>query len=167
MQALELLHWSGRGFHAVIVGAGNALSGLQDLVEMLRLTDDVTFTGLVSDEELVQLHRIGDVYVMPSPAELQCLAMLEAMASGKAVVAVDAGALGELCHNGKNGYLIRVDDIEAMAKALTDLQIIQNDVKNLQKKVWLLQVNMMFGLLFRNLKNCTPTLSQKITNLCS
>lgn len=121
VQALELLHWSGREFHAVIVGAGNALSGLQDLVEMLRLTDDVTFTGLVSDEDLVQLHRVGDIYVMPSPTELQCLAMLEAMASGKAVVAVDAGALGELCHDAKNGYLIRVDDIEAMANALTDL----------------------------------------------
>jgi glycosyltransferase involved in cell wall biosynthesis len=121
VQALELLHWSGRDFHAVIVGAGNALSGLQDLVEMLRLTDDVTFTGLVSDEDLVHLHRVGDIYVMPSPTELQCLAMLEAMASGKAVVAVDAGALGELCHDGKNGHLIRVDDIEAMANALTDL----------------------------------------------
>lgn len=121
VQALELLHWSGRDFHAVIVGGGNAETGLRELVDTLRLNDNVTFTGLVSDEDLVQLHRVGDIYVMPSPAELQCLAMLEAMASGKPVIAVDAGALNELCQNGKNGYLIPVDDVEAMAKSLTDL----------------------------------------------
>lgn len=121
VHALELLHWSGRDFHAVIVGAGNAESGLHDLVDTLRLNESVTFTGLVSDEDLVQLHRVGDIYVMPSPTELQCLAMLEAMASGKPVIAVDAGALNELCQNGKNGYLVQVDDIEAIAKGLTDL----------------------------------------------
>jgi len=121
VHALELLHWSGRDFHAVIVGAGNADEGLRELVDLLRLNDNVTFTGLVSDEDLVQLHRVGDVYVMPSPTELQCLAMLEAMASGKAVVAVDAGALSELCLNGENGYLINVDDIEAMANGIMDL----------------------------------------------
>lgn len=121
VQALELLHWSGRSFHAVIVGTGNAAAGLHELVDMFRLNDSVTFTDLVSDEDLVQLHRVGDVYVMPSPAELQCLAMLEAMASGKPVVAVDAGALGELCMTGKNGTLIPVDDVEAMANALVEL----------------------------------------------
>lgn len=121
VHALELLRWSGRDFHAVLVGAGNANDGLHDLVDMLRLNDHVTFTGLVSDEDLVQLHRVGDVYVMPSPAELQCLAMLEAMASGKPVVAVDAGALGELCLNGENGFLVNVDNIDAMAEAIIEL----------------------------------------------
>ena len=121
VHALELLHWSGRDFHAVLVGMGNANESLHDLVDMLRLNDNVTFTGLVSDEDLVQLHRVGDIYVMPSPAELQCLAMLEAMASGKPVVAVDAGALSELCLDGQNGHLINVDDIEAMANAIGEL----------------------------------------------
>ncbi len=121
VQALELLHWSGKEFHALIVGAGNASEGLRELVSTLRLDDHVTFTGLVSDDDLQQLHRVGDIYAMPSPTELQCLAMLEAMASGKPVVAVDAGALGELCLTGKNGYLIDVDDVEAMAEALMQL----------------------------------------------
>lgn len=121
VQALELLKWSGKDFHAVIVGDGNAREKLDELIETLQLGDHITFTGLVSDEDLVQLQRVGDIYVMPSPTELQCLAMLEAMASGKPVVAVDAGALGELCLTGKNGHLVPVDDIEAMAKALMDL----------------------------------------------
>ena len=121
VQALELLRWSGKDFHAVIVGDGNAREKLNELFDTLQLNDHVTFTGLVSDDDLAQLHRVGDIYVMPSPTELQCLAMLEAMASGKPVVAVDAGALGELCLPGKNGHLVTVDDVEAMAKALVDL----------------------------------------------
>jgi glycosyltransferase involved in cell wall biosynthesis len=59
----------------------------------------------------MQLHKIGTVYVMPSPAELQSIATLEAMASGQPVVAVDAGALRELCQDGRNGYLCERDNI--------------------------------------------------------
>ena len=36
-------------------------------------------------------------------------------------VAVDAGALSELCLEGKNGHLVRVDNVEAVAYALIDL----------------------------------------------
>ena len=55
---------------------------------------------------------------MPSPAELQSIVMLEAMASGKPVVAVDAGALKELCQDGRNGYLCEQDNDEEIARSL-------------------------------------------------
>ena len=55
---------------------------------------------------------------MPSPMELQSIATLEAMASGKPVVAVDAGALKELCQDGRNGYLCRQDDVDQIAESL-------------------------------------------------
>jgi glycosyltransferase involved in cell wall biosynthesis len=55
---------------------------------------------------------------MPSPVELQSIATLEAMASGQPVVAVDAGALKELCQNDRNGFLFELDDDEQMAISL-------------------------------------------------
>lgn len=121
IQALELLRWSGHKFHGLIVGGGNAEEHLKELVESLRLEEYVTFTGLVSDVDLLELHRVGDIFAVPSPTELQCLSMLEAMASGKPVVAVDAGALKELCITGETGYLLPVDDIDAMADALVKM----------------------------------------------
>lgn len=121
MHSLDLLHRSGHTFHGLFVGGGNASESLKELVERLNLGDVVTFTGLVSDEELVELHHVGDMFAVPSPTELQCLAMLEAMACGKPAVAVDAGALGELCITGETGFLVPVDDYEAMAKALSEL----------------------------------------------
>lgn len=121
VRALDLLQRSGHDFHALFVGGGNATDGLKEMIADLRLEKAVTFTGLVSDEDLVALHHVGDIFAVPSPTELQCLAMLEAMACGKPAVAVDAGALGELCITGETGFLIDVDDAEAMAKALSEL----------------------------------------------
>lgn len=104
--------------HFVMVGQGNAESELIDLVEDLEIADQVTFTGLVSEDDKYELHRIPTLFVVPSPNELQCLAMLESMACGKPVVAVDAGALGELVHHDENGYLVSVDDVDGFARSM-------------------------------------------------
>ncbi len=104
--------------HFVIVGKGTDMENLQNLVERLSLQHEMTFTGRVEDEDLPFFHRIGDVFAMPSPVELQCLAMLESMASGSPVVAVNAGALYELCQAGRNGYLYELDDHQQMADKL-------------------------------------------------
>jgi len=104
--------------HFVIVGKGTDMENLQGLVERLSLEEKVTFTGRVEDEDLPVFHRLGDVFAMPSPVELQCLAMLESMASGSPVVAVNVGALYELCQDGRNGYLYDLDDDQQMADKL-------------------------------------------------
>lgn len=104
--------------HLLIVGAGTDLERLKNLAYRLRIHSYITFTGRVTDEEIVQLHKVGDIFAMPSPAELQSIATLEAMASGKPVVAVDAGALRELCQNNENGVLCEKDDTKNFAKAL-------------------------------------------------
>lgn len=107
--------------HLLIVGFGTESEHLQNLAHTLGIQHEVTFTGKVTDDEIVELHKVGTVFCMPSPAELQCIALLEAMASGKPVVAVDEGALGELCHDGVNGFLCRTDDVDQIADALQKL----------------------------------------------
>jgi glycosyltransferase involved in cell wall biosynthesis len=115
------LHEANEEPHLVVVGAGTDLDRLKNLTYELRIHSHVTFTGRVSDEEIIELHKVGDVFAMPSPAELQSIATLEAMASGKPVVAVDAGALRELCQNDVNGFLCEKDDVEGFSEALTTL----------------------------------------------
>lgn len=107
--------------HLVIVGHGTEFEAMKELADKLAISESVTFTGRVSDEDLVLLHRIGTLYAIPSPAELQSIATLEAMASGQPIVAVDAGALGELCHDSKNGYLFGLDDHSAMAESIVKI----------------------------------------------
>lgn len=117
--------------HLLIVGHGNDADNLRQLARELGIARHVTFTGRVEDEDMPKLCRTACVFVMPSPAELQSIATLEAMACGLPVVAVDAGALYELCQNGRNGYLVKTDDFGAMAEAI---RTIVSD-KTMQKKM--------------------------------
>ncbi|UTX51069.1 glycosyltransferase [Candidatus Saccharibacteria bacterium TM7i] len=104
--------------HLVVVGDGTEFGTLGALARDLGVDDSVSFTGRVTDEDLQSLHRVGTVFCMPSPAELQSIATLEAMASGQPVVAIDAGALSELCQHERNGYICEQDDSHAIAKGL-------------------------------------------------
>ncbi len=116
--------------HLLIVGDGTDAEHLKNIVFNMKLDDRVTFTGRVSDDEIIELHKVGTLFCVPSPAELQCIALLEAMASGKPAVAVDAGALSELCQDGVNGILCEKDNVEQIASAM---QTILED-KKLQKE---------------------------------
>ncbi|MGB4762565.1 MAG: glycosyltransferase [Candidatus Saccharimonas sp.] len=107
--------------HLLIVGAGVDAEHLKELVNEYDLDEFVTFAGRVSEEDKIALEHVGSLYAISSPAELQSIATLEAMACGQPVVAVNAGALGELCHNGKNGYLFPLDDAQKMAEGITKI----------------------------------------------
>ncbi len=107
--------------HLVIVGDGTDAANLHQQVKDAGIQAHVTFTGRVSDEDLVELHRVGTVFTMPSPAELQSIATLEAMASGQPIVAVDAGALRELCQDGVNGVLCDQDNDQQMAEGIISI----------------------------------------------
>jgi glycosyltransferase involved in cell wall biosynthesis len=104
--------------HLLIVGKGTVIVSLIERVNKLGIRDKVTFTGRVSDQDIIDLHKVGTVFCMPSPVELQSIAMLEAMASGKPVVAVDAGPLKELCQDKRNGFLCETDNYQEIAEAI-------------------------------------------------
>jgi len=107
--------------HTLIIGGGNDAENLKLLAEELDMTDKITFAGKISDEDVASLQKVGKVFCMPSPVELQCLAMLEGMASGVPPVAVDSGALYELCRDGDNGFICKTDNASDMAEKITTL----------------------------------------------
>src|SRR3954470_8354481 len=88
------------------------------MAETLGIADRVDFLGYVSDLELRQAYTRATVFAMPSIAELQSIATMEAMASALPVVAADAMALPHLVHDGENGYLFRPGDAQHLAEQL-------------------------------------------------
>ncbi|HWH26773.1 MAG TPA: glycosyltransferase, partial [Pseudolysinimonas sp.] len=88
-----------------IIGDGEARRGLEAKARELGVSDRVVFTGKVSYEQLKSELTHGSVFGMPSRAELQSIATMEALASGLPVVAANAMALPHLVHPGENGYL--------------------------------------------------------------
>jgi len=107
--------------HLVIAGSGNRVKELEALSEEKGIKDRVHFLGLVSEDEKRALYQNAEFFIITSPAELQSIVLLEAMASGLPVIAVDVMALCELCHDGENGYLLELDDIRGCAAAIEKL----------------------------------------------
>jgi len=107
-----------RDAHFAIASTGPAEAALRARVEELNLTDRVSFLGFIHDKDLAPLYRLADVFAIPSEAELQSLATMEAMACGLPVVAADAYALPELIHHEINGFLFQRGNSEEMAHYL-------------------------------------------------
>ncbi len=104
-----------------IVGDGSCRTALTELAQRIGIADRVTFLGFVSDQQLRAAYRRCAVFCMPGVAELQSLATMEAMATGRPVVAADAVALPHLVSPGHNGWLYPPGDVPALARALASI----------------------------------------------
>ena len=102
-----------------IVGGGDQRKHLEHLANELGLGGRVTFYGRVDEDELRRIYSRASVFAMPSVAELQSIATMEAMASGLPIVAADAMALPHLVHDGENGYLFDPTSADDLAAKLT------------------------------------------------
>ncbi len=101
-----------------IAGKGEHRPALETLASKLGLSGRVIFTGFIPDDDLPALINSIDIFAMPSEAELQSIATLEAMASGKPVIAANARALPELVATGENGYLFTPGDVTDAVRGL-------------------------------------------------
>ena len=104
-----------------IVGNGEDLHRLERIARDLKIADRTIFHGKISDEKLRDILTAGAVFAMPSRAELQCIAAMEAMSSALPVVAANAMALPHLVHPGENGYLYEPGDIPSFAAHLNSV----------------------------------------------
>ncbi|TXN32888.1 glycosyltransferase [Lacisediminihabitans profunda] len=117
-----------------IVGGGDQMNQLKQMAKDLGIADRVNFTGYVTDEELRAALTRATVFAMPSIAELQSIATMEAMASALPIVAADAMALPHLVHEGRNGHLFTPGDSADLAAKLTDVLTLPDDELMAMKK---------------------------------
>jgi glycosyltransferase involved in cell wall biosynthesis len=83
------------------------------------LEDRFIFLGFRSD--IPKILGELDVFVLSSISEGMPLSVLEAMASGKAIVTTQCGGIPEIVDHGKTGLLVPPSDSSALAEAIGDL----------------------------------------------
>ncbi|MDN5772449.1 MAG: glycosyltransferase [Brevibacterium aurantiacum] len=115
------------GLEADIVGGGDQEEPLKELAAELGIADRVHVLGKISDKELMDAYQRCTFFCMPSTAELQSIATLEALASRKPVVLADAVALPHLVRDGINGFLFPPRDIEELASRFTQICELSED----------------------------------------
>jgi len=74
-----------------------------------------------NSEQLLDLFRTSDIFVLPTRADCYSLVCMEALASGLPVVTTRVGGIPDIVQEGRNGHLIGVDDAEALGGALQGL----------------------------------------------
>lgn len=102
----------------VIVGDGIQKSKLEDLAKSLKLSNRIIFTGKILGDDLIKFYRLGDIFVTASETETQGLVLVESAAMKLPLVAVDAGAIKEVCVNDVNGILCQPKNISEIANAI-------------------------------------------------
>jgi len=107
----------------VIVGDGPLRKHLMSYAERLNLSEKFAFLGDVNENILPSLYNCADVFVLPSIQEGQGIALLEAQATAKPVVAFNVGGVPEAILEGQTGLLTKPDSLElsnALLKLLSD-----------------------------------------------
>jgi sugar transferase (PEP-CTERM/EpsH1 system associated) len=116
VRALELAPWLRHGARLAIVGDGAQRARILGILDSAGVAPLAWLPGMRDD--IPDILRAFDLFVLPSLAEGISNTILEAMASGLPVVATRVGGNVELVESGRSGDLVPSDDVEALATAL-------------------------------------------------
>lgn len=100
---------------------GSEMQRLRSLARELGVQDWIEFAGSRTQDELPAWYAAADVVVMPSYSESFGMVALEAMASGRPVVASRVGGLAYLVRDGVTGYHVLEGDAGELAAHLREL----------------------------------------------
>jgi glycosyltransferase involved in cell wall biosynthesis len=103
----------------IIVGDGELKPQLMQLAKKLGIKDKVIFAGFRKDA--LEVMNIFDVFVLPSLWEGLPIALLEAMALSKPIVATAVGGCRELVTDGENGFLVEPSEASELSEAITTI----------------------------------------------
>ena len=116
--AARLATDSSEPLHVVLVGQGSCLRRLRSLTRRLGLSDCLTFAGPRPHDEIAVWMGAADVLCLPSISEGLPNVVLEALASGRPVVASRVGGLPEIVTDDSRGFLVPPASPEELARAL-------------------------------------------------
>lgn len=98
----------------MMVGEGPEKIIAEKMCDELGISDKVIFFG--NSNDIDQILKYSDLFLLPSETESFGLAALEAMAFGVPVISSNSGGIPEVNENGISGYLSNVGDVDDMSK---------------------------------------------------
>ncbi len=117
LEAARLLKDQGVEYHLVIDGDGPLRQALEQRAKWLNISDNVDFCGF--SPSMPEFYRHLDVFVVSSvDSEGLPTTLLEAMASGCAIVSTDIGGSGEVVRSGREGLLVAPRSPQAIADGI-------------------------------------------------
>jgi glycosyltransferase involved in cell wall biosynthesis len=103
------------------IGEPGYFTRAQDEVKRLGLQSNVTFLGRLDQSQLLEAHARSSLVALASIQETAPMALAQAMAAGKPVVATRVGGIPWMVEDGVTGCLVEVGDTEALAARMAEL----------------------------------------------
>jgi glycosyltransferase involved in cell wall biosynthesis len=105
----------------LVVGDGPSRQEISRILAGKNLAQQLILAGSLSGQDLSDAYSAMDIFAFSSQSETQGMVLLEAMAAGKPVVALDASGVREVVSDGQNGRLLPGDaPREAFAEAIEE-----------------------------------------------
>ena len=115
LQAVPILLRQRANVRLLIVGDGVIRKDLEAQARDLGIGENVVFLG--HREDTLELMQALDIFVLPSLSEGIPMALLEAMAASRAVVASRVGGIPEIVDDGVEGILVEPMDVTRLAES--------------------------------------------------
>ncbi|MBV6493494.1 MAG: D-inositol-3-phosphate glycosyltransferase [Turneriella sp.] len=108
-----------------VVGSGPE----KEIYEKKYVSENIKFVGVQRGVNLQKIYASADLYVLPSASETLGKTVLEAMASGTAVVVSDKGGPKDYVTHGKNGAVFKAHNYPSFKQAMDKLLVKRENLK--------------------------------------
>ncbi|WP_300565215.1 glycosyltransferase family 4 protein [Flavobacterium sp.] len=146
LEALALLKQKGIAFHYTIIGDGAEKERLCFAVHQLKLTNEVSFAGKLSPENVKEALKTTDIYLQYSVQEGFCNAVLEAQAMGKLCIVSDAEGLVENVISNETGFVVPKNNPVLLANKIIEIAQISKNEKDLIIEKAITRIKSKFNL---------------------
>jgi len=140
IKAFSLLLKKNPNSHLTLAGGGELYPKINQLVKEKKLSDHVTFTGIVNEEKVKNLMFAADVFVHHSVTSERGdkegipTVLMEAMATGLPVISTFHSGIPELIDDGLNGFLVKEKDIESYSERMYQILFTGDKFSNNARK---------------------------------
>jgi len=125
IRALETIGRRYTDWQLTVVGNTNFLysyaKNCLDLINRFGISDRVNFLGRVNGDDLEEIYRSADIFVLPSIREGYGMAIKEAASYGLPIISTNVGGIPEIVEDGKSAILVEPGDVEGLRDALVKL----------------------------------------------
>lgn len=118
LEAISILKNKGIALHCIMVGEGSEGEQLKMQTELLGIKDQIDWKGRIPNLELPILLAEAGIYIAVPETEGVSASLFEAMACGCFPIVTDLPANRAFISSGKNGFLVPVGDVQALAEAV-------------------------------------------------
>jgi len=123
----------------LVLGQGQELNNLKQLVDKFAINSNVHFLGKVDHSEILNYFKAADLFILNTNYEALSHTILEAMKAGAPIITTNIGGNSEVIENGEDGLLVNYNKqeelLEAAIKILTNQQLADGLLNNAKDKL--------------------------------